>query len=199
MKKINMTATRLRLLLSVSLFVITLIGGAGFYFISRTLRSMALDISHTTVDATASRDNVQILQKIQQQLVDDKEVIARANSIVADSQSYQYQDQIVNDLNDYAKKAGIAITNLDFGATTTTPAGNAATLPATATPAPAGVNSKSVTVTLKNPVDYTSLLHFIRSIEQNLTKMQISKIGISKGNSGNQVSSDILTIQVYVR
>jgi hypothetical protein len=196
MKKMHLTATKLRLILSGSLFVITLIAGVGFSLTDGTLQTMASDVSHTTVDANASRDALQTLQKIQQQLSDDKDVVARASSIVAESQSYQYQDQIVNDLNDYAKKAGISITNLDFGATSTaaTPAA-----PVTTTPTPTGVKSTAVTVTLKNPVNYNSLLHFFSSIEQNLTKMQISKIGISKGNSGNDVSSDILTIQVYIR
>lgn len=196
MKKIHLTATKLRLILSGSLFVIILIASVGFSLADGTLQTMASDVSHTTVDATASRDALQTLQKIQQQLSDDKDVVARASSIVAESQSYQYQDQIVNDLNDYAKKAGISITNLDFGATSTTAT---PTAPVTTTPTPAGVKSTAVTVTLKNPVNYNSLLHFFSSIEQNLTKMQISKIGISKGNSGNDVSSDILTIQVYIR
>jgi hypothetical protein len=119
---------------------------------------------------------------------------------VADSQSYQYQNQIIGDLNDYANKAGIAITSIDFvadtpAATTTPPAG-------TRTPttiAPAGVKSTSVSITLQNPVPYDNMLRFIHSIEQNLTKMQISKIGLAKGSSGNAVTSEILTIQVYIK
>ena len=194
-----MTATRLRLILSASLFVIILIAGVSFSLIDGTLRDMATDVSHTTADAEASRDSVQTLQKVQQELTADADVITRASNIVAESQSYQYQDQIVNDLNDYANKAGVSVTSLDFGATTTTPAASASPTPTSSAPAVAGVNSKTVTVAIKNPVNYNNLLHFIRSIEQNLTKMQISKVGISKGSSGNDVSSDILTIQVYVR
>ncbi len=196
-----MTATRLRLILSASLFLIILIAAIGFSVIDGTLRDMAADVSHTTADAAASRDSLQTLQKVQQQLTADADVMTRASNIVAESQSYQYQDQIVNDLNGYAGKAGITITSLDFGATTTTPAGGSANPTPTGTTAPAvsGVNSKTVTVTLKNPVNYNNLLRFIRSIEQNLTKMQISKVGISKGSSGSDVSSDVLTIQVYVR
>jgi len=199
MKPISMTATRLRLILSASLFVIILIAGVSFSLIDGTLRDMATDVSHTTADAEASRDSVQTLQKVQQELTADADVITRASNIVAESQSYQYQDQIVNDLNDYANKAGVSVTSLDFGATTTTPAASASPTPTSSAPAVAGVNSKTVTVAIKNPVNYNNLLHFIRSIEQNLTKMQISKVGISKGSSGNDVSSDILTIQVYVR
>ena len=44
-----------------------------------------------------------------------------------------------------------------------------------------------------------SMLRFVKSIEQNLTKMQISKIGLSKDANSNNVTSDVLTIEVYIR
>lgn len=201
-KQSNLTATRLRLILSISLFVIALAGGVIFSLINNQLKSYAVDVSHKIIDANASRDNVQTLQRIQQELTNDKDIIARTNSIVADSQSYQYQDQIVSDLNNYASTAGITITNMDFSANSATSPTGAVTTPTTTAPAvtaPAGVKSVSVSVTLKNPVGYSNFLRFVRSIENNLTKMQIQKITLSKGTSGSDISSDVLSIQVYTK
>lgn len=203
-KQTSLSATRLRLILSISLFAIALIGGVAFAFINGQLKSYAVDISHKVIDANSSRDNVQTLQRIQQELANDKDIIARTNSIVADSQSYVYQDQIVSDLNKYANAAGITITNMDFSASTggtgsTNTSAPTPTTNKTATPAPSGVKSVSVSVTLKNPVGYENFLRFIRSIEDNLTKMQIQKVSLSKGTSGNDISSDVLTIQVYTK
>jgi hypothetical protein len=177
-----------------------------FSFADRQLKAVATDVSHVAIDADASRNNVQTLQKIQALLENNKDVIAKTNSIVADSQSYQYQNQIVSDLNKYASQAGITITNLDFAAGDST-AGSGSTgtkTPGTTTTpsaaAPAGVKTTSVAVTMENPISYNSFLKFLRSIEDNLTKMQVQKVSLSKGTGeGDQISSDVLTIQVYVR
>lgn len=198
-KSHSLTATQLRFILSISLFVIALIGGGGFFIVNSKLKDYAVEVSHVTADAEASRNNLQNLQKIQKQLADSQAIVQKASSIVAESQSYQYQDQIITDINNYATKAGVAIIDINFSsgqASATPPAGAA---PAPVTPAPSGVKSTSVAITLKNPVNYTNLLTFIKSIEQNLTKMQVSRINLSRDAAGNGVSSDILTLQVYVR
>jgi hypothetical protein len=187
-----MTATKLRLYLSISLFMIVLLAVAALYFVNDKLQTYATEVSQVAAQAQESQNNVQSLQRIQQELTDNKSVIERTRDIVADSKSYQYQDQIIKDLNDYAKQSGITITNMDFTATAST------TAPTTSTAAPTGVKSTSVSVTLKNPVGYISLLRFIRSIEQNLTKMQVSRVSLSKSEN-NQVTSEALTIEVYIR
>lgn len=201
-KSKKLTATNLRLMLSVSLFVIAAIGVVGFIYARGYLHTVAIDTSHSVVDANASQDNLQTLQKIQKTLLADKDVISRTSSIVADNQSYQYQDQIISDINSYAAKAGITITNLDFAsaaaATPASPAGSTKAAP-TAGVQPAGVKPTSVTVTLNNPVSYNNLLLFIRSIEQNLTKMQISRVSLSKGTDSSTVTSDALAIEVYIK
>lgn len=192
----SFTAVSLRLALSFSLVAISLLTSIALYFIYGGLQSVATDVSHVVVDSSVSQTNIQTLQKVQQELADEKDVIARAGDIVADSKSYQYQNQILNDLNNYAGKAGISITNVNFDAAgdtgTTPPAKGAPT-------APAGLKSTSVSITLQNPVPYDSMLRFIRSIEQNLTKMQISRVALAKGTSGNTVTSEALTIQVYIK
>ncbi len=195
------TATSLRLTLSVSLFVITALGVLGFSFAADGLRSTATEVSKTLADANASQNNVQVLQQVQTKLAQDKEVVDRARSIVAESQSYEYQDQIIKDLTDYASRSSIGITNIDFSATKSTPTSAPAggtTAPSTAAPTPSGVNSTIVTITLQNPVTYDNLLRFIYAIEQNLTKMQISKVGLSKDSTG-KITSETLAIEVYVR
>jgi hypothetical protein len=199
MKGKPLTPTGLRLILSISLFVITGIGGVAFSFVNETLEKVAIDVNHKAVDASASQNNFQTLQSIQHQLEEKKDVVERARSIVADSQSYQYQDQIITDLSDYAKRSNIEITNMDFSAATQAGAAPKTTPSALTAPTPTGVKSTSVSVTLKNPVNYNNLLQFIYAIEQNLTKMQVSKVGLSKDATGGGITSDLLTIEVYVR
>lgn len=205
MKRKPFTAARLRLILSVSLFAIPLIAGGIFYYIYGQLQNVAVNVSHTIVDAQSQQSSVQTLQELQTELNNNKDVIAKANSIVADSQSYQYQDQILNDINGYAAKAGITITNVDFSTASTSSGSASAPRTGTqqtpaATLTPSGVKTVSVSVTMQNPLGYSNFLQFLRSLEDNLTKMQVQKISLSKGTGGgDSVSSDVLTIQVYVR
>jgi TolA-binding protein len=193
MARRSLTATGLRLTLSITLLSIAIIASVTIHFLNEGLKTFATEVSHTSADARASEDTIQTLKKIEQELDANREVIERARSIVADSQSYQYQDQIITDLNDYANRAGIGITNIDFSTAEVAPG-----TPGAAPVAPAGVKTTSVSITLKNPVDYNSLLRFIKSIEQNLTKMQISRVGLAK-DTGNNVSSEALAIEVYIR
>lgn len=196
MKKRTLTASGFRLILSCSLFVVALLGTAIFWLTNDYLRDFAITVNHINVDASASQSNLQTLQKIQQELAEEKDVVERASSIVAESKSYQYQDQIIRDLNDYAAKSGISITNLDFSSTATAPTPSK---PAASAAVINGVKSVSVNVSLKNPINYDNLLRFIQSIEQNLTKMQISKISLSKDATSNEVASEAFTLEVYVR
>ncbi|HET8884055.1 MAG TPA: hypothetical protein VFM68_01135 [Candidatus Saccharimonadales bacterium] len=200
----ELTATNLRIALSVSLFLIIAIAITIFYFANTQLNEFATTVSRTVADSKASENNLQTLQRIERTLEQEKDTIDRVNSIVAESQSYRYQNQILFDLNQYAASAGVTITNLTFNDGSTPAAATPATPAPTTTPGAAaaiqgGVKSTSVLVTLANPISYNSLLRFIKSIEQNLTKMQISRISLSKGADTNAVTTDSLTIEVYVR
>lgn len=203
MTKRTLTASGFRLILIIAMFVVMSIGTGVFWLTDSYLKDFAVEVNHKNVDATASQSNVQTLQQIQQKLADNKEIVEHTSEIVAESKSYEYQDQIITDLNDYAAKSGISITNMDFSAASAPAAtpGSSGAAPKTtqAIPTINGVKSVSANITLKNPVNYNNLLKFIKSIEQNLTKMQISRIGLSKDATSGEVTSDALTIEVYVR
>jgi len=191
----DMTPSTLRAILSVSLFIITGIGVGIFIIADGRLQQYAATDSQVAAQASASENSLTTLQKLKTVLATQQDAITKTGSIVADSQSYQYQDQIITDLNRFAASSGIQISNVNF-----TAAGKVgSSTPTSALSGANGVKSISVAVSLVNPVNYSNLLGFIQSIEQNLTKMQISSVSISKGGSGNTVSSDVLTIQVYIR
>lgn len=198
MKHREMTAIKLRLILSCMLFVITTIGVAIFYFGNSVLSQVATDVSHTVADASAGQNKLQALQKTEKDLAANQKIVQRAGEVVANSQSYEYQNQIINDLNQYAARSGIELTNIDFSTDTKTGAATTPAAGSSPTPtAPSGVKTATITVTVKNPIQYVNLLRFMQAIEQNLTKMQLASVGITKDQAG--VSSDVLTITTYVR
>lgn len=197
--KHQITATQLRLILIISMFLIAVLAAVGFSFVNSSLKSFAIEVSRVAADAEAGRNNVQSLQQVQKQLEKDADIVQKTNSIVAESQSYQYQDQIITDINNYASRAGIAITDINFAAIAQSGSSAGGSTQTPAAPLPSGLKSSPISITLKNPVNYNNLLKFIKSIEQNLTKMQVARVNLSKDSSNGAVNSDALTLQVYVR
>jgi hypothetical protein len=206
MKHSRLTPTMLRLILSIGLLLTISIAAIIFTLASSQLKTVATTVSHKVADAKASQNSLTNLKKIERFLADHQATVTRANDIVAESKSYEYQNQIINDLKTYASTAGVKINNFDFAAgnsaTPTTPATTgaaaAAPLPGAATATP-GVKSTSVSISLQSPIKYENLLRFIKAIEQNLTKMQISTVTLSKGGADSEVTTDALSIEVYIR
>lgn len=203
-KKSTMTATKLRVLLSAGLVVVTGIAGGVFYLGQGQLKTLATDVSRVVADANASQNNIALLKKTEQELETNRDVIARAGKVVADSKQYNYQNIIVTDLNQYAQQYGMSITNIDFGAAT----GSASAAPATpgtgasAAPTAQASTTKTVTVnvTLENPVNYDDLLRFVRALERNLTKMQIANFSVTKSaENPDDVTTNSLTIELHVK
>ncbi len=214
----TMTPSILRIVLSVVMLL--LVGAAvGVVMIGyNQLKTFAVAAQNTASQAQASESSVNNLVQTKKILEQDASTVQRAELLVAESKSYMYQDQIINDINKYAGEAGLSVTNITFteaktssvaasstssaaSSNTSTAAGSAGTTSATGG-TPVGVKSMTATVTIKNPTDYDAMLTFIHLVEQSLFRMQISQISLSRSSdiqNPNKVSSDVLTIEVYVR
>lgn len=200
MKKSALTPTRLRIVLSVVLLLLAAAGVGVFTLGYKQLSQHVANAQQVATEAEASRSSLQNLMATKKFLADNQDVIARADRLVSQSKSYYYQDQMINDINAYAEKAGVKIANISFEDTkeTTVTVGAAAT-PGTGT-TPVGVKSRTATISVANPINYDAMLSFIHLIEQSLFRMQVLRVGMSQSSeSPNQISSDAFTIEVYVR
>lgn len=198
----GMSPTKLRIVLIATIIILIVGAATGYWFLRQQLVSYAEQVNRAAVEANISSNDVRDLQKLQDQLNKDAVAITRTKNIVAESRSYLYQDQAINDLSRYAKAAGVTISGYGFdsaGAAASTAPAPAATDPTAAT-APTGLKTTRISVTLKTPVDYKALMRFIHSIELNLTKMQLTGISVSQpSDSKSMVSVNPLTIEVYTR
>lgn len=202
----GVTATKLRVVLAASMILILIIAIVSFWFFRNQLESYATEVRKANAAASVSEKNVMMLKQLEKELEDNAVAIARTEKIVGDSKFYRYQDQIIADINSYAKAAGIFIQNYSFLESTTpgtTDGSNAATSPQPAGPdgpPPAGLKTTGVSITLASPVDYAALMRFVHSIETNLTKMQLTGISITRQAYGSQnVATNPLNIEVYTR
>ena len=202
--KTNLTASTLRVILIFSLLLIVGLAGAGFYIAQTKLTEYATTISQLNAQANSGDENIAQLKKIQTYLDDHRSVINKATSIVADSQSYAYQDQIIDDIVTIGNQAHIPITGFDFSSASES--GDSSSAPSTPAPSTSStsaatgssIKSTVANVTINSTANYDDILNFIKGIERNPTKMQIQEVSLVK-DKGNNVTSKSFSIEVYIR
>jgi hypothetical protein len=115
--------------------------------------------------------------------------VERAASIVAETKTYQYQNQIIEDITLYANSVNVSILEFNFPDSSSS-----------SSKKKTAIKSITAEVTLRKPVDYSNFISFLKYIEHNLTRMQITNISISP-NSENPalIDSPTIGLEVYVK
>lgn len=206
----GLTATKMRVVLLVSLALAISGMAAGFYFAYLSLQKASDEVASIQAAANSEDTAVQNMMQTKQDLAKYADTVERAKNIVAESQSYRYQDQVVRDISEYANRAGVPLASIAFqaesgdsSATTTPPASKGSTAedidaPA-ATSGGASMKNTTVSVTLAQNISYAKFLHFIHLIEESLTRMQITQISIARGDSPDTITAQTLNIEVYIK
>lgn len=197
MKKV-LNASIARIILSLLLLIIlsAMVGLVifAYSFLSKTSE----EVGKMQTEATAVDAKIQSLLASKSQLDRNSDTVKKAKNIVSESKLYQYQNQIIQDLNTYADRAGIPIKSFSFQNEPTTSA-KTATSSKQISASPAGVKSTFVSIQLGDHIDYTKFLHFLSLIEKNVTRMQLSGVSISRGANNHEISIQSLEVKVYTR
>jgi hypothetical protein len=161
----------------------------GFYYVQDKLNTFATSVGQTIAESVVGGTNTQAITKLQAKITEIQPAADKANTLTTSSQDYQ--NQMVKDLNKYAANTGITITDYNF--TVQAPAGaKSASI--------GGAGTGFITISLGNPIPFANLMKFLKSIESNIPKMQISGINLSRSQSpANSVTVEALTIAVYTR
>lgn len=188
MNKFHFIATSLHKILIISLLLIICLIIGGFYYAQIWLKDIAVNSKSNSSQSTTSYGSTSQAQ-LQTELSSQKVAVDKAAGIVISSQDYQ--NKIKQDLDKYALDTGVTIT--DYGPTQPDSTGSIAT-PIN------GLQSNYVKVTIKNPIPYTNLIKFIKAIETNIPKMELTGISLSHSeNSGDSVMVKPLIIEVYTK
>ena len=200
MKK-GLTASSARIVLALFLLIILAAMVAGSYFAYSFLSTTSKEVADMQTEASAVDMKIQNLLKLKEQLEKNPVATKKAEQIVADSKSYQYQNQIVNDLSIYAGKANVPIQSFTFqdGSTSSKSSSSSSQTTAKKPTSVNGVKSITVSIQLGDKVPYNNLLHFLYLVENNVTRMQIYGVSISRGEQRGEVSAQSLEVGVYVR
>lgn len=205
-KREKMTpAVTMRIVFALSLVLILVGMGVVVYFGYTMLQGTAEEVSKVQTEAKAVDAKVQNLARLEKEMEKYKDSVAKAQQLVAETRQYQYQNQIINDLTTYASQSGVGIAGFTFASGSTgskSSSGSSSTSGAsgsTGASTGAGPKSMKVSVRLNEKTDYMALLRFMHLIEQNLTRMQIASVSMSKAEGAGQVNTQTLDVEVYVR
>ena len=186
----TMTAQDLRLILIGIILLSLILSIAGIGYFNNLLATKIAATNDAAQSASVSEDNLGRAQTLKVYLQNHKNEAQKAAMIVAQTTAYRYQNQIVEDVTRYANAAGVAIIGFDFPQDIAS-----ATIDKTT-----GLKSLTATITLSDSSRYTSYLLFLKYIEQNLTKIQITDITISPDSTNPDYINDTsIGIQVYVQ
>ncbi len=189
LKKMQLTSRTVSWLLTGAIVLLLIAAGVGSWLMQGLLSSQVIETDHARINADLSQTELQRSKTLQTYLENNKAAIEKASAVVSETKTYQYQNQIVNDIESYASKAGVTVLGYSFPQDT-----------ATAKPDATGLKSVSATLSLQTPVSYTNYLKFLKYIEQNITKMQITSLSLAPDtDNANNIKDTAITLKVYVR
>ncbi len=207
----KLTATSLRLVLLASLAIIILLQIGLIVLSQHLLTGYSHQVASAVSVSSSDEKTLQDLENVNKILQADTKTVKKAQGITADnSNTYAYQNKIIQDLASYGQKSGINITGWAFSDETTPATGTAASTSATTkaaskgAAAPSGVTPVTVTVSLAPGITYKSLYTFLQLLEGNLLRMEVQGLNLSRpaektDNAPGGVPLSTLTIQVYTR
>lgn len=177
--KKSFTPQSLRAVLSTLLVIVIIGGGALFYFGLGMLRDYSIEVNQTLADASASASQVDELQRLKSQLAQSTSLTDKANQIFSTPQAYQ--SQALSDVQNYAAASGVRIANTNFE--------------------DASSGTYVMTLTLRQPVSYKSLITFLHNLEGNLPKLQVTSISLGHvaGGNADSVKTGEIKIGIAVR
>lgn len=191
MKNNSFNASKLRITMISVIIVIIGITSTGFYFAQQFLQKFASDVRQSNLRAKADNISPVEVNALKTKISDLGSTITKTENIAIPSQNYQ--DQAIRDLNKYATESGLAI-NGSFNFSRPTSIGLSTQLSSGA------IRTEPVVITLANPVEFSSFIKFLKLIETNLPKMQLTGINISRDqNINSAITTDPLTIEVYTK
>lgn len=186
----QLTPRALRIVLVLLLLVSLAICGYGAWWATQLLDQKAREADHSYIEAELSQQEVETLRRLQNELEAKKDVVDRAALIASTATNYQYQDQVVNDLQTYARRDGIKINSYDFSAAKDAKTGSG----------PAGTTRTPFTISIEGPLEYAKFMQFLRDVENNLTKLQVTSLALTPDSKNLKLINDpTVSLVVYLK
>lgn len=190
MKKQGLKATTLTSVLIGIIFLIVVVTIAANWQLQKMLSAETAVTYNLKRDAKESSNNLAKAKNLETYMSQHQEEVTRAASIVAQAKTYQYQNQIIEDITRYANSAGLHVLEFSFDEQKNTAAKKSAD----------SLKSTFVQVSLSKPIEYINFLRFLKLIEQNLTKMQVREVSFRPNEERpSLIDATSLGLEVYIK
>lgn len=204
-KKVVLKPTTLRLLLTLLLFGVVGLTTAGFILAQQKLSAYTVEASHKKVDASGSRESLQTLQSVRQELTASQSTVDKVKNIKHESDLPQFK--AIDDIRNHAKANDLTISNVTFasanvGTTTGTPAATPATPGATGAATPAAAQGDGIDISFAlggGTVNVKNFVEFLYDIEHSTPKMQVQGINIAGGSDKDHIKIETMTIKMFTK
>lgn len=188
MKKNQFKATTLRMILLTATLIISVVSVGGFYVTQGLLKKLAEQHNKSFDTTSSAKSNIPI-GKLQSDIANNQEIIDRIDNVYMSK--HDYQSKTIDDLKKYASVSNVSISDYSFE--------KASSKDSKTEQSSESIENK-LTITITNPIKFSNLIKFIKGIETNSPKMQLTGIDISQVvGQKEMVNVKPLTIKVYTK
>jgi hypothetical protein len=175
----------LRNMLLIIVFILLAAGAFGFYRAQEMISQLVTETNTAESRKNSLMSNSSEVSSISDS--DTKNLAEKANGMIYNASTLQ--SSIKNDLNSYAASTGIDINDISIQNNTLASIyRNGA------------VKSEKVTVTLGSPLHFNNLIKFLKLVETNTPKIQITNLEMNNTNANTgDVAIKPITMEVYVK
>ncbi len=187
-----MTPKRTNIILKVTLGVLILVILGGLYFSNKKLTALATDTSRLKADIEISQKQITAYQATKAKVDSLDYVDELANKVLPQDKE---QSAIVAELSQFALRARLSVAEINFP---DKPQAKSSSKTKSATPK--GVDVMPITIKFKEDSKYESILTFLRSVEDNRRKMQVTNISLKPDEEDRQKIKEVtVDINLYTR
>jgi len=185
-----MTPRKMNKLLKFSLLILAVLVLVGLYFADKKLQSVAQEISRLRAEIEISNQNLDNYELTKAKVAELNYVKELADDILPQTEE---QSIIVAELSEFAKRANLSTGSIQF-ADESSNSGSP-----TKKKAPAGVEIVPVAFNVSEEASYNNVLEFLRYIEGNRRKMQVTQVSLTPSSEGQNIADLTVTLNLFVK
>jgi Tfp pilus assembly protein PilO len=181
-----MTPKKMNLFLKITLLVIVVFVMAGLFFADSVLEGVAKNNSRLKAEVEITNKKLENYEVTKAKIDELGYVEDLAKEILPQNEN---QSIVVAELAEFAQRANLATGSITFVEEVDSK-----------NKAPVGVKIIPVKFTVSKTASYQDVLDFLKSIEENRRKMQVTQISLTPDSEdGNKLEDVSLTLNLFVR
>lgn len=188
-----MTPKKMNTFLKLSLTLLVVLVVIGLYFANQKLTTLAHDTARLKAKIEVSQKQIGVYEQAKQQVDSLGYVDELANKVLPEREN---QSVVVAELSQFALRSRLSVAQITFPQDTKKLNPGSKTTVKT----PAGVAVVPAVIEFKEGTKYENVLEFLRTIENNRRKMQVTNVSFTPDEENKAVFSKVsVSMNLYTR